>query len=166
MKNENKELKLSELAIVPESLSDADDIYKYMGCDAEITKYTGWNPYQTLDSTIEKIKRDICSENDSYSWVIKKDGEFIGTIGAYDYNAEDSSIEIGYSISREHWGKGYAKSAVKAVVEFLKSEPNISIIRAWSHKDNIASIKVLLGAGFTECSQNEEQIIFELRLFL
>lgn len=72
MKNEYKEIKLSELDIVPESLSDAEDIYKYMGCDAEITKYTGWNPYQTLDSTIEKIKRDICSENDSYSWVIKK----------------------------------------------------------------------------------------------
>lgn len=163
MKNGNKEIQLSELDIVPESLSDAEDIYKYMGCDAEITKYTGWNPYQTVDSTIEKIKRDISSEDDSYSWVIKKDGEFIGTIGAYDYNAEDSSIEIGYSISREHWGKGYAKSAVKAVVEFLKSEPNISIIRAWSHKDNTASIRVLLGAGFAECSQNEEQIIFELR---
>ena len=162
MKNGNKEIQLSELAIVPESLSDADDIYKYMGCDAEITKYTGWNPYQTVDSTIEKIKIDISSD-DSYSWVIKKDGEFIGTIGAYDYNADDLSIEIGYSISREHWGKGYAKSAVKAVVEFLKSEPHISIIRAWSHKDNIASIRVLLGAGFTECSQNEEQIIFELR---
>lgn len=162
MKNENKELKLSELDIVPESLSDAEDIYKYMGCDAEITKYTGWNPYQTLDSTIEKIKIDISSD-DSYSWVIKKDGEFIGTIGAYDYNADDLSIEIGYSISREHWGKGYAKSAVKAVVEFLKSEPHISIIRAWSHKDNTASIKVLLGAGFEERSCMEEQITFELR---
>jgi len=67
MKNGNKEIKISELAIVPESLSDADDIYKYMGCDAEITKYTGWNPYQTLDSTIEKIKRDISSDDDLYS---------------------------------------------------------------------------------------------------
>lgn len=162
MKNGNKEIKISELDIVPESLSDAEDIYKYMGCDAEITKYTGWNPYQTVDSTIEKIKIDISSD-DSYSWVVKKDGEFIGTIGAYDYNAEDSSIEIGYSISRKHWGKGYAKSAVKAVVEFLKSEPHISIIRAWSHKDNIASIRVLLVAGFEERSCMEEQITFELR---
>lgn len=159
----NKDIISNGLQIVPETLSDAEDIYQHMGCDPEITKYTGWNPYQTLDATIEKIKSDISSEDDSYSWVIKKDGEFIGTVGAYDYNADDLSIEIGYSISRKHWGKGYAKSAVKAVVDFLKSEPHISIIRAWSHKDNIASIKILIGTGFTECSRNEEQIIFELR---
>lgn len=143
----NKEIISNGLQIVPETLSDAEDIYKHMGRDSEITKYTGWNPYHTLDATIEKIKKDVSSEDGSYSWVIKKGGEFIGTIGAYDYNAEDSSIEIGYSISREHWGKGYAKSAVKAIVKFLKNEPHISIIRAWSHKDNIASIRILLGPG-------------------
>lgn len=150
------------LCIVPETLQDAENIYKYMGCDPEITRYTGWNPYQTLEATIEKIKRDMAADDGSYSWVIKKDGAFIGTIGAYDYNAEDSSIEIGYSIARDFWGNGYAKAAVNAVVEFLQSQPHIQRINAWSHKNNAASCKVLLGAGFKETEENNEQIIFEL----
>ncbi|MBQ0079740.1 MAG: GNAT family N-acetyltransferase [Eubacterium sp.] len=156
-----KEILISGLNITPETIDDADNIYKYMGCDPEITKYTGWNPYFCLESTIEKIKHDLESE-DTYSWVIKKDGEFIGTIGAYDYKADEKSIEIGYSIARHHWGKGYAGAAAKAVVQFLLNQPHIDRVSAWSHKDNEASRRVLLGAGLKEVSVNDEQVIYEL----
>ena len=145
-----KEIMLPGLSLVPESLADAEDIYRYMGCDPQITRYTGWNPYQTLEAAIDKIKRDINSDDGSYSWVIKKDGAFVGTIGAYDHNADDKSIEIGYSIAGKHWGNGYAAAAVKAAVEFLQAQPEIRTIRAWSHKDNQASIGVLKYAGFRE----------------
>ena len=163
MRNRTKTIISGTLHIVPESLQDAQDIYKYMGCDPEITRYTGWNPYRTLPETVAKIERDLHSEDDTYSWVIKKDGTFIGTIGAYDYRPEDASIEIGYSIARPFWGKGYAGSAVKAVAAFLLGEPHIQKLRAWSHKDNLASRKVLLNAGFRETDQDEEQINYELQ---
>lgn len=149
-----------ELCIVPETLADAESIYQYLGCDPEIAKYTGWNPYRTLQDTVEKIEKDIYAEDGSYSWVIKKDDAFVGTIGAYDYNDEDSSVEIGYSIARHCWGNGYAGAAVKAVVSFLLDEVCVQSVRAWSHKDNVASIKVLLAAGFEETGREGEQITF------
>lgn len=157
-------IEISELNlyIVPETLEDAENIYRYMGCDPEITRYTGWNPYKSLQATVDKIERDINSDDGSYSWVIKKDGEFIGTIGAYDYQSEDAIIEIGYSIARQFWGKGYAGAAVKAVTQFLLREKQIKVIRAWSHIDNIASIKVLAAAGFKKKSEDGEQITFEM----
>ena len=49
----------ANISVVPETLQDAADIYQYMGCDPEITKYTGWNPYQSLQNTTEKIEQDI-----------------------------------------------------------------------------------------------------------
>lgn len=160
MNNNIRNLIIGELCIVPETIQDAEDIYKYMGCDSEITKYTGWNPYESLESTIEKIENDIRDDN-SYSWVIKKDGKFIGTFGAYDYDEKDFSIEIGYSIARKFWGEGYAGTAAKAVTDFLKSQDNIKVIRAWSNENNIASIKVLHKAGFYEIGKDNEKIIFE-----
>lgn len=156
-----KELTYKDIRLVPETLDDAENIYQYMGCDPEITRYTGWNPYHSLESTIEKITRDIQSEDGSYSWVIKKENEFVGTIGAYDYHPEDGSIEIGYSIARKDWGNGFATAAAKAVVHFLLKKPQIHIIRAWSHKDNIASKKVLLAAGLIEVGADDQQIFYE-----
>ena len=156
----NIEISDLDLYIVPETLEDAENIYRYMGCDPEITRYTGWNPYRTLQATVDKIEKDINSDDGSYSWVIKKDGDFVGTIGAYDYNAEDMSIEIGYSIARPFWGKGYAGAATKAVVAFLLDNERINTIRAWSHKDNLASRKVLMNAGFEESGMNAEEVTF------
>lgn len=160
IERQTKKIISNGLEIVPEMVEDAENIYKYMGCDSEIIKYTGWNPYQTLQSTIDKIQRDL-SDTDTYSWVIKKDGEFIGTIGAYDYNSEDESIEIGYSIARKYWGNGYAGIAAKAVVDFLLYDVHMKKVRAWSRKANIASRKILTAAGFQEISEDEEQITFE-----
>lgn len=156
-----KEIISDGLTIKPETLADAENIYKYMGCDPEITRYTGWNPYQTLQATQDKIREDIRDDADTYSWVIKKEDEFIGTIGAYDYKEADESIEIGYSIVRKHWGNGYAGIAAKSVVRFLQDEAQIKKIRAWSHKDNTASKKVLLGIGFKAIKEENEQITFE-----
>ncbi len=163
--NKNKrdniiEISESDIFVVPETLEDAEDIYKYMGCNPEITRYTGWNPYQTLKDTIQKIERDIYADDGSYSWVIKKGDEFVGTIGAYDYNPEDRSIELGYSIAHHFWGNGYAGAAAKAVVSFLLDNDHIDAVRAWSHKDNLASIRVLQGAGFEQTGMNGKEIFF------
>lgn len=152
------------LSIIPETLQDAEDIYKNIGLDPDMSRFTGWNPYVTIDATIEKITNDMAAGNDSYSWVIRKDDEFAGTIGAYDYDPEAGSIEIGYSIIKRFWGRGYAGTAAKAVVEFLAHQPHINIIRAWSHKDNIASRSVLTEAGFEEIGSEKDQITYELRL--
>lgn len=157
------EIVCGDLRIVPETMADAENIYKYMGCDPQITKYTGWNPYQSLEMTMGKIEHDMNADDGSYSWVIKKGDEFIGTIGAYDYKPDESSIELGYSIASHFWGNGYAGACAKAVVSFLRSEPHIISIGAWSHKNNIASQKVLLGAGLAEVGVDDDNIIYELK---
>jgi len=38
----------------------------------------------------------------------------IGNIGAYDYDSKKNQIEVGFSIERASWGKGYAAEALEA----------------------------------------------------
>lgn len=68
-------------------------------------------------------------------------------IGCCGIHEQDGQAEIGYWIARDHWGRGYATEAARAV---------LSIARAIGHRrvyschaiDNPASGKVLRKAGF------------------
>lgn len=147
MKLNSTVLQTAHLVLRPEADSDAEEMYRLLGCDAEMSRYTGWNPYTSTEAALEKIQSNRQAE-DSCGWVLTRNGAFAGTIGAYDYNVQDNSIEIGYSVVREYWGNGYATEAVRAVVQYLQQELGMTAIRAWSHKDNAASIRVLEHAGF------------------
>lgn len=133
-----------------ETIEDIPTLFKELGCNPEITRYTGWNPYTTMELTAKKVQQDIANYNipGCYSWIIEFQNNIIGTIGAYDYHAADSSIEIGYSIFQSSWSKGFASEAIATVVEYLVKSEKIHTINAWCHSDNSASIKVLGKGGF------------------
>ncbi len=151
---------------------DAPIIHKELGCNPAMLRYTGWNPYRTLESTMDFLSHTLDSEKDN-SWIIEVDGNVVGTIGAYNYCAEDASIEIGYSIFQKHWNKGYASQAVRLACKNLDSDENINTIKAWCANSNIASARVLENNGFTrkeiiESAINAEgeiydQVIYEKR---
>lgn len=139
------------------TIEDAQILHKELGCNPEMMKYTGWNPYSTLDAARKFLEFNVNSE-DGYSWIIEEDGEAVGTIGAYDFNSEDGSIEIGYSIFQKSWGKGYASEAVNKACSILFSGENIKCIKAWSAVDNAESARVLEKNGFRKTMVKEAAI--------
>ena len=61
---------------------------------------------------------------------------------------ENGVTEIGYVISEEYQGQGYATEAVKAVTEWALQKNNVAAIEAETDVDNIISQKVLAKCGF------------------
>lgn len=143
------ELRTKRLLLRRYRPEDAAALYRKFGCDPEIARYTGWNPYETEEMTRKTVADRIVNytEEHAYGWAIEHEGELIGTAGAYDYDARQDSIELGYSIERDSWGKGFASEAVQAVVNYLTEQEGISRILAWCASDNIGSQKVLGRAG-------------------
>lgn len=140
---------------------DIPMIHEKLGLDPEMDRYTGWNPYQTMESAgefITEIIGDYDKGGNDYGWVIEADGRPVGTMGAYDYQSEDDSIEIGYSIFREYWGNGYVSAAVKLVCDFLLTTEGYSCIRAWSAVDNGRSKRALEKNGFVQTQIAEDGI--------
>lgn len=129
------------------TIDDALILHKEIGCNPEMKRYTGWDPYGTLESTAGFITH-VVNSTDDYLWIIEKDGEAVGQIGAFDYNEEEQSIEIGYSIFQKYWGRGHALQAVAAACETLFSSGSIKSIKAWSARENLASAKALELNGF------------------
>ena len=128
---------------------DAGTLYQKFGLDESMCRFSGWNPYATMEQARETVQRFIDSYTDPnfYGWAIEHGGKMIGTIGAYDFDPEKNQIEVGFSIERASWGCGYAAEALQAVLEYLTLREGITHVTAWCVSDNIASSRTMEKAG-------------------
>jgi RimJ/RimL family protein N-acetyltransferase len=80
----------------------------------------------------------------------KASGEFVGTCGADFFDLDGASeIEIGYRLMLEHWGKGYATEAARAMTRYLLTDAGFAKIHAFVHRHNRASENVIRKIGYT-----------------
>ena len=143
------------------------------------------------------------SDKHFYSWIIDWEDVVIGTIGAYDYEPEATvtggtasdafsgannipgestkadlsatggTIEVGFSIDRACWGRGYATEALKCVLAYLTGNEGIGRVTAWCASENAGSRRVLEKAGMELTriekaglavgDQTHDQMFFEYR---
>lgn len=143
------ELKTNRLLLRRHQYEDAQVLFDVFGSDPLMFKYSGWNPYQTSAMAMETVGSFIKSYDDPhfYGWGIVHEGQLIGTIGAYDYDADNSRIEIGMSIERASWGHGFATEALTAVLRYLTEHENIKTASAWCASDNTGSQKAMEKSG-------------------
>lgn len=68
-------------------------------------------------------------------------------IGCAGLGRDSGEVELGYWIARDHWGRGYATEAVRAVLSVARALGHRRIV-ASHFVDNPASGRVLQKAGF------------------
>ncbi len=152
---------------------DAEILLYELGQDKDITKYTGWNPYLTIDAARSRVAEDIKSYErlGFYAWIIQYSNDIVGAVGAYGYDADVSSIEIGYSVFKKFWGVGFNSEAVSEVVRYLFEDEKINRIHACCHYDDVASSKVLENAGLRqegvlkEAIKNKDGSLSDIELY-
>ena len=74
---------------------------------------------------------------------LRETGELIGNCGIRMAAADSHEAEIGYELSPDQWGRGYATEAVAAILRFGFDELRVRRIAAWLVADNVASARVL-----------------------
>lgn len=82
-----------------------------------------------------------------YFIVEKTSDECIGLLLLKDLHPE-CSVEIGYSLIKEQWNKGYATEVVNETVNWLFNQQGFTRICAITELDNSESQNVLSKAGF------------------
>ena len=146
------ELKTARLLLRKHIAEDAQPLHEKFGQDPAMFEYSGWNPYATPEMAAKTVAEFIAGYDDphSYAWAIEHDGKLAGTIGAYDYDAVNSSIEVGMSIEKESWGRGFATEALSAVLRYLVEDEQIATVTAWCASDNIGSQRAMDKAGMVK----------------
>ena len=137
--------------------ADAEE-YRKVVADEISYRYWGYKMSEEERDVIGKIEynRSALLKLSEITWGIaeRKTNRIVGEIHACKFHGTrkypQSICEIGYRISPEMWGKGYASLAVNALVKFIFENTNVNRIQAVVMKENPASVKVLEKNGFAK----------------
>ena len=77
-----------------------------------------------------------------------EDDRLIGNCGIRRKPGNDWEADIGYELSPDFWGLGFATEAARAIVDFGFRELGLRRISSWCIADNVASARVLERLGF------------------
>src|SRR5579884_3005315 len=92
----------------------------------------------------------------------KADHVLIGGMGFKDGPDEHGMVEIGYSIIPEYQRRGYATEMARALIAWVFSNPDISVVTAECLDDNIGSIRVLEKVGMRRLEPEGNMLKWEI----
>jgi RimJ/RimL family protein N-acetyltransferase len=129
--------------------SDAVAKYEY-GRDPEVARYMDWARHGNLSDAVAFIEGATSrwQSGEEYSWAItvKPEDRAIGSVAC---RVRGHAVDLGYVLSRDCWGRGYATEAAKAVFEWAASVEGVYRIWATCDVENAASVRVLEKLGMS-----------------
>lgn len=132
--------------------SDAGAVFEY-GSDPEVARFADWPVRTSIDGLAESLRARAAGwdAGEDFYWIITR-ADDDRAIGGISCQVSGDSAEIGFLLARQHWGKGWATEATKAVTGWALSSLALTRLHATCDAENLASARVLEKAGFTlEC---------------
>ena len=148
MKTDRYILETERTKIRPLTPKDAEHFYM-LNQDPEVLKYTGDNPFETVEAAKEfLVQYDQYEKYGVGRWAVinKENEEFLGWCGL-KFTEKLNEYDIGFRFFRKHWNNGYATESAKACVELGLNKFKFPEIIGRAMKDNLASIRVLEKIG-------------------
>jgi ribosomal-protein-alanine N-acetyltransferase len=130
---------------------DADDLFALFA-DPEVMRY--WSrPPMTARAEAEGLIGEILdgfSQRTILNWMVtsRPDGALIGTCALFRVDVRHRRAEIGYSLRRDHWGRGFAAEAVSLMLDWSFRTLGVHRVEADIDPRNDGSRKLLERLGF------------------
>jgi [ribosomal protein S5]-alanine N-acetyltransferase len=140
-------IRTERLVLRPARWSDLKPLHAMMS-DGQTMRYWSTPPHDTIALTRAFLENMIEAPSDSDDFIIEKDGEAIGKMGAWRLP------EIGYLLARPHWGKGYATEALKAFAAYAFAH-RTDHLTADVDPRNAPSLALLSRLGFHQTGRAE-----------
>jgi len=134
----------------PFDVSDASAAFSWFS-DPEVMRYNPSGPDLKIEDTTARIRRYIEHQrrHGFSKWVIMdRDTQcMIGDSGFF-FLPDNQRVELGYRLSRSHWGQGLATEVARRWIEVAGDYFSQSPIYAFAHSENSASLRVINKLGF------------------
>ena len=122
--------------------------------DPDVMKYI--EPPYTLEQ-VAKFVSDYGTDEDPMIYAAENDaGEFVGYVIFHDY--DDGSMEIGWLLKKKHWGKGYATSLAKLLLERCEKLGMKAVIECDPEQE--ITKHIALKAGFEYIGIEDDLCVF------
>jgi [ribosomal protein S5]-alanine N-acetyltransferase len=127
--------------------------------DPEVMRYVATGPLPDLAMT-RRLLHDYTTHQEAYGysfWAVleRASGRLIGDAGLY--RTPIGEVELGYTLGKAWWGRGYATEAAGAWLQAAFSRLEIPEVVALAEPANAASLRVLEKLGMT---RDGERIAF------
>lgn len=146
------EISTERLLLKPLTTEYLQSVNEY-ALNEDNTKYMMYLPNRDSDETLDFLKRVESEwekdEPSYYEFAVICDGAHIGGVCVY---FSDGIGELGWILHRDHWGKGYAYEAAKAMTEYFSKRGHLHYI---AHCDaaNIGSYRVMEKLGMMKTGE-------------
>lgn len=138
----------TERLILREIREDDTDFIVELRSDPEVYRYFK-HPHQLTVEEHEGWYREVYLQNDNIvHWICEKNGVGVGVFAVV--RVSDSEAEVSYLVSEEHQRKGYAREALKSVIQWVRWEWQPDRVIAEIHQDNAVSRAFVKSLGFYE----------------
>lgn len=147
------------LSLRPISLDDDQALF-FHRTDPEMNQYIERarpNHVSEVRAFIQMLI-DNTEKNESIFWAIslKNRPELIGTICLWNLKPEEASAEVGYAMHPDFQGRGYMQEALDHVMNYGYNTLKANTLKAYVHRDNAPSIRVLENHGFVQAGSKDE----------
>jgi ribosomal-protein-alanine N-acetyltransferase len=145
-------LETGRLRLEPLQVWHADKLFLPLS-DSRIYDFIAEAPPASISALRERYRRLAVRKSpdgteDWLNWAVWSlpDRGYVGYVQATVH--DDRSADIAYVVAPEHWGKGYGREAVGCMIEPLRHQYGVSLIRAKVDTRNSRSLALLGTLGF------------------
>ena len=147
-------IETERLILRPFRQSDLQNFYEYASVDG-VGEMAGWKHHESIEES-QKILDMFIAEDKTLAIVFKETDKVIGSLGIENYGREEALTEfhgyrgreIGYVLSKDHWGQGLMPEAVNAVVDYLFNDRDLDFLLCGYFDFNAQSKRVQEKCGF------------------
>lgn len=128
--------------------SDAPQLFAYAS-NPSVGPRAGWKPHESVAES-RKIIETVFRESRVWAIIEKESGRIIGSIGLSEdrFRPGVNSLELGYSLAEEYWGRGLMTEAAKRVIVYGFEYIGLDVMMIRTGEENLASQHVIEKCGF------------------
>jgi RimJ/RimL family protein N-acetyltransferase len=126
---------------------DADAIISIVG-DWEVARRLARMPHPYTEADLRFFFDHVVPNEPTWAILWRQTSRLIGMIGLAPA-PDGRSAQLGYYIARDHWGRGIATEAARAITRVGLETFGYHKLTSGYHADNPASGRVLAKVGFT-----------------
>ncbi len=133
--------------------TDAGTFFKYLSdYDDESDRFCDEIHFPSSHAAmVERVENFSKSrpDNDEFMWIIEnQQGITIGCINTFNCSKRAGTFKYGLGITREFWGNGYAKDAIKIILRYYFRELRYQKVTVYIYSFNERSVKLHENLGF------------------
>ena len=138
------EIQTERLVLRRATMADLSAIHAILS-NASAMRYWSSLPHVDLSESETWLRSMVdAGQAESDDFIIERDGEIIGKLGCWKLP------EIGFILSPDAWGHGYASEAMHAFLERRRTIADPNCLIADVDPRNEASLRLLMRHGFVE----------------